>query len=655
MKRLFFSTTAMIAVISSTALAQGSASAPDVAGPEAARAVAEVVVTANRSPQPGDRVAQTVAVLDAARIKASQTVLVSDLIARLPGVATTRNGGVGGITSVRIRGAEGDQTVVVVDGVKLNDPSQPGGGYNFANLLTGDIARIEVLKGAQSTLWGSQAIGGVVNIVTADPVGAFEGAAQAEGGSMQTGLVRLAAGGTSDRLTWHLAGGHYATDGVSSFAGGRETDGYDQSSLNGRARLTLSAIASLDFRGTYSRSRNDFDGFPPPFYAFADTAEYNVNKETVLYSGLNLSLFDGRLRNRLATSQTRIDRRSFNPAQTVTQKTFDAVGINRRWEYQGSFAISPGWNTTFGLETETSSLRTAAFSSFSPNPVPDRARAKLEGIYAQTQGEIVGGLTLTAGLRHDHHNAFGDRTLGQLAAAWSLNDGQTVLRASFGQGFKAPTLYQLYSTYGNLGLRPEVAEGWDLGVAQTLGKGQFKLSATAFGRKTENQIDFNSCSFAATTALCFRNGVRRFGYYENLVRTETRGLELDGSGQFGHLGLDGNYSRTQAENVSPGSALKGKDLARRPRDLANLSLTYGWMPTFTTSLDVSWVGQSFDNGANTRKLKAYSLVGLRAAYQLSPEIEVYGRVENALDRRYETTAGYGAPGRGVYLGVRSRF
>ena len=151
------------------------------------------------------------------------------------------------------------------------------------------------------------------------------------------------------------------------------------------------------------------------------------------------------------------------------------------------------------------------------------------------------------------------------------------------------------------------------------------------------------------------NGVRRFGYYENLVRTETRGLELDGSGQFGHLGLDGNYSRTQAENVSPGSALKGKDLARRPRDMANLSLTYGWMPTFTTSLDLSWVGQSFDNGANTRKLKAYSLVGLRAAYQLSPEIEVYGRVENALDRRYETTAGYGAPGRGVYLGVRSRF
>ena len=160
MKTILLATTAALCGLSTTVLAQSAA-------PVTVASVSELVVTANRSPVAADRVGQSLSVLTAEEIKDAQTVDVSTLLATTPGVSFSRNGGVGGTTSLRIRGAESDQTVVVIDGVKLNDPSTAGGGYNFANLLAGDIERIEILRGAQSTLWGSQAIGGVVNIMTA--------------------------------------------------------------------------------------------------------------------------------------------------------------------------------------------------------------------------------------------------------------------------------------------------------------------------------------------------------------------------------------------------------------------------------------------------------------------------------------------------------
>ncbi len=143
----------------------------------------EIVVVANRAPEPLSKVGNSVTVLDAAAIKASQEPVVADLLAQTPGLTFARTGGVGQPTSVFIRGAESDQTVVVIDGVQLNDPSTTGGGFDFENLLTGDISRIEILRGAQSTLYGSQAIGGVINIVTAEPAGPFGGGVTAEGGS----------------------------------------------------------------------------------------------------------------------------------------------------------------------------------------------------------------------------------------------------------------------------------------------------------------------------------------------------------------------------------------------------------------------------------------------------------------------------------------
>jgi vitamin B12 transporter len=608
----------------------------------------DVVVTANRSAQAAQRVGQSVTVLTGDEIEASQPVSVSDLLIRTPGVSQSRNGDVGASTSLRIRGAETDQTVVVIDGVKLNDPSGPGGGFNFGNLLINDIGRIEVLRGAQSTLWGSQAIGGVVNIVTARPTEPFQAHLSAEGGSRGTTYFRSGVGGDTDRLTWRLSASRFETDGFSAFVGGTEDDGYRSYGLSGRADIRLTDVVSLDLRAVYSDGTGDIDGFPAPTFAFGDTRETSRTQELVSYTGLTVNLLDGRFSNRLAYAYTRTDRFSENPDQAGTTTTFDAEGENRRWEYQGVFVLREGWTATFGAEREDSEFRAAS---------PSAEEVSIDGAYVQVQAEVIDGLTLTGGARRDEHETYGGKTLGQAAVAWSVNDGRTILRASFGQGFKAPSLFQLYSDFGNLGLEPEEADGWDAGVEQALFDGALRLSATYFARETTNQVDFVSCASTATldtAPLCFRNGVRRFGYYDNIALTEADGVELEALLRLGSLSVDANYTHTRTENRTPGPNL-GRRLARRPEDQANLVVGYVWPIGLSTSIAVQHAGDSFDNASNSVRLDRYTLIDLRAAYPVNETLEVYARVENVGDEVYETVRGYGVPGRGAFVGVRARF
>jgi len=612
----------------------------------------DIVVTANRSPQSAARVGAAVTVVDRAAIARVQPQAVADLLIRTPGVSLSSNGGIGQATSLRIRGAETDQTLVVIDGVKLNDPSAVGGGYNFGNLLIGDVDRTEVLRGPQSTLWGSQAIGGVVSISTLTPFEPLEASFAAEAGARGTAYVRGGLGGASERLTWRLAASRFVTDGFSAYSRGTERDGYRNTGVSGSTTLRLTDAVSVDLRGVYSGGRVGFDGFAPPTYAFGDTREYGDTNELVGYAGLNVALFGGRLKNRLAYGYTSTKRVNFDPDQTVTDVTFTAAGRNNRIEYQGVVEVADGWTGTFGIEHERSRFRTTSPSSFDPNPAATRAAVGIDGYYAQLQATVLPGLTLTGGVRRDEHQTFGGRTLGQAAAAWVLNDGATVLRASFGQGFKAPSLYQLFSPYGNTALRPEAADGYDAGIEQRLADGHVVVSATAFGRDTTNQIDFNSC-FAPGDPLCRVGGVPRFGYYANLARTRARGVELAGAATFGDVQLDANYTFTDAVNRTAGSI--GRRLARRAQHTANASATYVWPFKLATTIALRVAGDSFDNASNTVRLGGYALVDLRAALPLGHGVEVYGRIENVGDRRYATALNYGVAGRSAFAGVRARF
>ncbi len=623
------------------------AAAPDVAGRAGATAVEDVVVTANRSAQPIERVGASVTVLTQAAIEARQTPAVVELLAQTPGVSFTRNGGVGTSTGVNIRGAESQHTVVLIDGVKLNDPSSTQGGFNFGNLLIGDTARIEVLRGAQSTLWGSQAIGGVVNIVTAEPTEALQGSLDAEAGARGTTYFRGGVGGANERLSWRLAASRYDTDGFSAFAAGKEDDGYTNTGLSGRLNVKVTDAVSLDLRSVWSSGRNDFDAFN------GDSREYGKTQELVAYAGLNFDLLDGRFRNRIGYAHTDTDRRNFNPDNTVQTLTFDAEGQNRRWEYQGAFAFTEALNATFGLEHEKSEMKTRSPGDWDPNPAFGRGEAELNSAYGQLQWTVLDGLTLTGGLRYDDHAQYGDNLLGQVAAAWALNEGDTVVRASWGQGFRAPGLYELYSEYGNLTLQPEEFDSWEIGVEQRLFD-RAVVSATYFNRQADNEIRYNGCSTPSTDPLCTVNGAGRWGYYRNVQKTEAQGVELVGRVDVTErLNVSANYTWTDAKSAS--GATDGKRLTRRPEHMANFAADYAFAFGLKTGVAVRYVGETFNNDTNTVKVGAYTLVDLRASYPINDNLEVYGRIENAFDEDYQTVLNYGAPGQGVFGGVRVRF
>jgi vitamin B12 transporter len=653
--KLFVSTAIGVLVVVAPVLAP-RAFAAEIAVP----AVDELVVVGSRSPERADRVGQQITVISAEELKAQQTPVLTDILSRTPGVSFSRNGGVGTSTQVYIRGAESGQTVILIDGVKLNDPSSTDTGYNFGHLLVGDVDRVEILRGPQSVLWGSQAIGGVINLITAAPKAPFEADVTAEGGSNNWGYGRVGVGGKSERVSWRATAAYLTTTGVSAFdpaKGGRESDGYRNVGASAKAEVKVTDQLSLDLRTVYSHGRTDVDGFPPPNYSFGDTREWGVTEDLVGYAGANVALLDGRLTNRVAFAYTRTERKNFDPDQDVTDVTFRASGRNQRFEYQGAFAITPSWTTVFGAETEKSRMRSASPSDFEPNPIPIRSSADISGVYAQLRGDVAPGLTLSGGVRRDHHDDFGSHTVGQASAAWRINGGRTVLRASWGEAFKAPSLYQLGSEYGNPDLAPESSQSWDAGVEHRLFHDRVVLTAAYFERRTKNQIDFFSCPSASADPLCLgAGGLPRFGYYANTARTKARGVELSAEADVTDaLTLSANYTWTDARNDVAGSANFDNQLARRPPREANAEATYRWPTQLSTAVAVHYAGDRYDDVANRNRLKGYVLWDLRASYPVTEKIDVYARVENLFDKSYETIRNYGELGRAAYGGVRAKF
>lgn len=584
-----------------------------------------LIIAATGVEQEADTTGQAVTVIDRDTIEQRQAVTVSDLLATTPGVTVTRNGGPGTVTSVRIRGAEGDQTLVLIDGVRVNDPSSPGGGFDFAHLLTASVERIEVLRGPNSVPWGSQAIGGVVNVLTRRPTEGLQGRGQIEYGSMDSLFAAGGISGSNGILSGSLNGGYLRTDGISAFAGGAEPDGYRQYGASGRVEVAFTPNVRLDLRGYWSDSRTDIDGFPPPNYVFADTDEYSSARELYGYAGLHVDL--GRFRNVIAFQIADVDRDNFDPA-AGTDPIFLSRGRSERFTYGGDVQALDAVRLVIGAEHEN----TRFSDGF------DRFSRGVSSLWAEVILTPIDGLTVTGGLRYDDDEAFGGHTTFGINAAYALSTGTTV-RASYAEGFKAPTLFQLYAPFfGTPTLQPEEAESLDIGIEQRLIGDRLVAQLTWFNRRTTNQIDFDQGTFT----------------YGNIALTRADGFEaglavrpVDG------FTISGAYTYVKAENRSPGFV--GNELARRPRHALSLSADYRFPFGLSVGGTVLNVGRSFDDPGNNVRLDGYTLVSVRAEMPVSRNLFVYARVENAFDDDYRIVSGYGTVGRAAYAGIRVRF
>lgn len=601
----------------------------------AAETDGDIVVTATGVPQDRADAGQAITLITRDEIEARQTVSLSDLLATVPGVGATRSGGPGGLTAVRIRGAEDRHTLVLIDGVRINDPSSTGGAFDFGNLLSLTVDHVEVLRGANSVPWGSQAIGGIVNISTMPATQDIHARAYAEYGYKNAVNTAVNVSGGAGAVTTSFTGGYFTDDGVSAYRNGTERDGYRQVALAGQVGVALSETAGLDFRAYFADSRRDIDGFPAPLFVFADTPDYAKTREFVVYAGAHASLFDGAFRNRIDFTQTAVDRDNFQPTSSFGPITSFARGIVQRVEYRGDADLTKGVRAIFGAEHEFSRINNGARSS-----------TQSTSGYGELVLTPISRVTVTGGVRIDDYRTYGTKTIFAANLAWRATDTTTV-RAAYSEGFKAPSLYQLYSFYGTPGLQPETAKSYEVGVEQKFWQGRVSLGATAFQRDSVNLIDFFNC-FGSGNPQC---RVQPNGFYYNVGRARSRGVEVTATVRpTDQVTIEANY--TYSDSKDRATDLR---LLRRPSDLFNLIADWKTPIGITLGTTVQVVGESDDIDFQTfsrTRLKGYTLVALRASVPVGERLELYGRVENVGDERYEAVSGYGTVGRAGFIGAR---
>ncbi|HEY1632967.1 MAG TPA: TonB-dependent receptor [Rhizomicrobium sp.] len=645
-------------ILATTLLATGLPATGALADPEI------VVVTATRTLQPAVKTGESISVIPDSELKTFQFGPVSDALQFTPGVAVNRNGPMGQTTTISLRGAESGQTVVLLDGIRLNDPSTTDEESLLGDVFANQIDRIEILRGPQSTLWGSDAIGGVVNIITkrgGDTPFALD--ASAEGGSYDTYHLNAGANGTAGAVEYGVGANFLHSNGISAADkrnGNPETDGYTNLGLTANTRIHFGSDVSLDLRGYYTNARADFDdnsGFVPPFLV-SDSFAYNTNRLAAGYAGLNFDLFGGTLKNRVAVTATRSTRGFFDSAFDFIHKNSDDTGRGLNLEYQGTADLTPDDELSFGAESLRQSFTGDSFSSFFGNS-HDKGHTTIDSVYGQYQ-KTIGTVTLTGGVRYDHNSQFGSHTSLKLAGAWAVT-GTTILHANYGDGFKAPSLFEQFSEFKDPDgpLDPETARGWEAGITQKAWDGRITADLTYFSRNTKNLIDFQSCFVAVLPPECTGPTLTAGGFYFNVGRTRARGLEADISAQLlDTLALTAAYTNLDTTNKTPGDPLDGRALTRRPHIQESLMATWTPDDSWQLAADVLHVGQrvdQYDSSAAPPTVfidKAYTVADVFGSYKFDDRVSLYGRIENLFGEHYEPTLGYGAEGRSYFVGVR---
>ncbi|MEM9172274.1 MAG: TonB-dependent receptor [Pseudomonadota bacterium] len=588
-------------------------------------AVAEIdtiVVTATRLDQTSAETGSSISIITEEDIKALGVAYALEAVAQAPGVTINQNGPLGGSATVRIRGASSEQTLVLIDGIVVNDPSSPGGGFNFARLDTQNIERIEVLKGPQSTLWGTDAIGGVVSITTKAPQEALGGQVFAEAGSFNTLRGGVAISNAGEVGDFRLAAVNVYSDGISKAderSGNSEDDGYDSLTLSAKGGLNLPGNARLSADVLWTDADTEFDSFT--FGAqgnVGDGDELSKTEEMAANLSLTLPLLDGKLDNLFVVGYSDITRQNF----TDGASSFEAEGERLLYRYQGTLSINQTNRLAFGVEREDTQ--------------DDDNDTSIDGLFALYELTPVDNLTITAGLRQDDHERFGSETTARLAGAWQLSDTLS-LRASWGEGFKAPTIFQTTffccgAVAPNDALFPETSEAFDAGIEWTSTDGATQLGATVFRQDTENLIDFD---FA-------------LGGYLNIDEVQSTGIELTGQFTLGAgfgLGLDYAYIDAEDGDNNP--------LPRLPQHTGDLTLSYDSAGAFSGAVLVRYNGS--EANTNGTQLDSWLRVDVTGRYLISEQVELYGRIENLFDEEYQQILGYGTPGLSGSLGVRLSF
>ena len=637
-----------------------TAAAAEVSAQEIRDTVAleDLSVTATRVPVSANAVTASVDVITGTALRARGVPFVSEALAELSSATVVQGGGIGGVAALFLRGGESDYVKVLIDGVPVNDA---GGAFNFANLTTDDVERIEVVRGPVSVLYGADAVSGIVQIFTRRGNGPATLSAALEGGTDATARWSLSAAGGSDALDWSAGVARLRSDGMYEF-----NSGYGNTVLSGRLGMRPDRATTLAVTARYSDARSafptDFTGAP------ADSNQFSTGRQLAV--GLDASryladLVEARAAVSLSRGEAGYDDQPDHAGDNAgfgyrSERT--AAGTRALFDGRVNIWPSPALVVTLGAayEREAEDVASETESDFGGGPFVETSsfeeRRRPAGVYAQAVADLASGLALTLNARLDENSAFGTFRTARAGAAYRVANG-TRVRGSAGTAYKAPTFCEQFCDQpfivGDPGLDPERVTTWEVGAEQLLPGGIVTLAATWFAQRFEDRIEYVAAGPDEPN-------------YANLSAARARGLELAAAAspapgvrvRAGYTWLD-----TEITDGGGNPALgEGETLLRRPAHTFTLTGSVAAGDRATLSAGIVRVGARDDTDFQTGlrgELPAYVTVGAAASAAIvqgrgaSPSLTVTLRGENLLGERYQETFGFPGRGRMVFVGLRT--
>ncbi len=570
----------------------------------------DTVVTAARTAQPLTDVLADVTLIDRAQIEVSGAVTISDLLARQPGVELSRSGGPGTATGVFLRGAETRFTAVYIDGVRVD--SQSTGGAPWEAISLAQVERIEVLRGPAAAVYGSDAIAGVIQIFTRKGEGPFTPYVGVGAGSRRTGKLEAGFSGANGALDYALGAAREVSRGFNSKPGANpDLDGYRQSSASARVGMQINKEHRIDLTGTYTDMDAQYDGFVPGL------DDHGLNRLGTLGASWSAQ-WSKAYSTRLSVNQSQ-QRYETLPSPYLSQTTLRNYLFQNEWREGGHLL-------TATLERREDHL---------VNTPIDRSRHQ-DGL-ALGYGYTGGPHTLQVNLRHDRDSEFGGQSTGGAAYGYSFAPGWRATAAA-GTAFRAPTLYQRFSEYGQPALQPEKSRNFELGLHWA--QGASRLGVTAYRNRVRNLINFGAPGPCAGACGC----------YENSGRAVLQGVTIAGAHRLGDVNLSGSLDVQQPKNQD-----SDKLLARRAQRLLKLAAdTRVAAGALSWTLGAEWqaVSHRWDNAANTKRLGGYGLVNLYASTTIARDWTLLARIDNLGNKVYQLAGGYATPPRSFFVGLR---
>ncbi len=613
----------------------------------------EVVISASRMDESPRDVGSDIFVVPSRDLQNAQQRMLSRALREVPALDVNQSGGPGGLTSVFMRGANSGQTLVLIDGVIVNDPSDFNRGFDFANLTTDNVERIEVLLGPQSVLYGSDAMGGVINVITHRGQGNPQALFTLEGGSFATyrGMVNVS--GSSDLVNYSFGASHSQTAGISSAArwdGNHERDGNRNDTFSGRIGVTPVSWFDLDVvaRGTSSQTDIDNGGGPGQ----DDPNNVLSSNEFLFRVAPRVRLFDNVWEQTLAFSLSTHNNHDDNPPDSPGGAYLFDVFRSRMVILDWQHTLRPDQIQTlilgFSFRQENADTSSDSFDpAFGPTPtvsVLGNQSAWIRSAYGEYRIHLWDRLTVSGGARVDDLKEFGTHGTYRGTTAYVVEETDTKLRGTIGTGFKAPTLFELFDpNFGNLNLKPEESTGWDVGFDQGLAKRVVIGSVTYFRNNFTNLIEFDPATFKSV----------------NVGRAGTSGVETAVKVvPVKDLEVRLSYTFTDTKDKDTGA-----DLLRRARHKAAARADYALTEKLHVNASYLFVGARHDTlfgpsptfTSTPVTLPDYALLNLAASYKITEKSSLFVRGDNMLNRRYEEVAGFGTAGISGYLGVSIEF